>query len=372
LHDGHNVLLFRSKEQLLRQLLWALEPQHAPQVAAIARAGAELANGFTPARMVDGMVDALAAGVQRPLTTDDLGRVAVHVSSLPPRCHVGAYLTLIDGLKASLRVVQAPLWQAEILIVTLWDLFCAAGAHVRDPYAPGDAPKASELLSHLLASRARLAPHARPLVVVAIDFADTPALLTQDARIDFYFKRSRVDRARQASMHYHRTVLPLYYPVRASMHAALRPGRPMAARAVHARALDSQWQQRPIDVAYLFSRTLLKQPGLKLPGLKRPGLQQRDERSAHAAHARPQLGLRHASAKAFDQTRAVQRSPRTQPVISADATSQAQPRPRALQSVALRQPASTNAPRVLIHCPQNAGCTAFACATRSRTQLPAG
>ena len=301
LQHGRHLLFYSSPQHMLRLAAWALSrPERA---AAIARKGAAYAaSRLTPAAIVDGVVDVLQERSQLPL--DAHGRVQLHVASVEQaRCHVGAYLTFLHGLERSERVVQVPLQRATVLILPLWDMFCDAGEPLTATRSKDVDKRVRELVSQV----------DDVVTVVALDYADAPTLLVRERRIDFYFKRSRVHRQARALAPYDRQVWPLQYAVRSGMRSALVEAQQEA-------------PQRDLDISCFFEARQ------RAPGAPAPA-----EEAAAAAVA---IGT------------AVSRPSVTIPAAPSSVGSKVFVTPPRLLEA--------EAPRVLIHCPQNAGCTAFA------------
>ena len=141
------------------------------------------------------------------------------------------------------------------------------------------------------------------VAVVALDYADAPTLLVHDSRIDFYFKRSRVHRLARALMPYDREVWPLHYAVRTGLRTALQEAK-------------GEEPQRDIDLSCFLKANEPQGTDVTV--------------AAAAAASKPPAS--ESPATVFTSKVFV-----TPPILS-----------------------EGEAPRVLIHCPQNAGCTAFA------------
>lgn len=130
----------------------------------------------------------------------------------PPGNDWMGQFSLGDGLAQSalgLRTDNAS--KADVVLLPLWNYFLAAGWSTRAFRTTIDAV----LRTHT----------DRNYVVVGLDWSDSPSLLSADPRMEFYFKRSRVNRTNGTLMRYTRPVYPLHYPIKLQWLHALQARR---------------------------------------------------------------------------------------------------------------------------------------------------
>jgi len=215
LQDGINVVFYNSTSDMLRKVKYFLE--HPGNADMIADRGARAV--WTPDRLVDDILDVvLGRG----------GKASIYMESAIRRNHQAACLECnftMQGLQRNprSRVAITPS-SANVIFLMLQVKF--SGLEVD-----------SIISKHKLEGR----------TLVAIDFTDSPYVLSRDERIDFYFKRSRVVKTcRKPFLPDYAKMLPQGYPF--PLHFPLKYEWQQAVHAQQALPRRS----RPTDVSCFF------------------------------------------------------------------------------------------------------------------------